>query len=75
MTDIRIEDLRVPVRDAEQQQMFDLATSMEVDLAPNKLVAAAQRRTGLEDFGDPTLIDRLAAQVTSVESDTGLSCL
>lgn len=75
MTNIRIEDLRVPVRDAEQQQMFDLATSMEVDLAPNKLVAAAQRRTGLEDFGDPTLMDRLAAQVASVESDTGLSGL
>ena len=75
MTDIRIEDLRVPIRDAEQQQMFDLATSMEVDLMPSKLVAAAKRRTGLEDFGDPSLMDRLAAQVASVESDTGLSGL
>jgi hypothetical protein len=75
MTDIRIEDLRVPVRDAEQQQMFDLASSMEVDLMPRKLVAAAKRRTGLEDFGDPSLMDRLAAQVASVESDTGLSGL
>jgi hypothetical protein len=75
MTDIRIEDLRVPVRDAEQQQMFDLATSMEVDLSPNTLVAAAKRRTGLDDFGDAGLMDRLAAQVASVESDTGLSGL
>lgn len=75
MTDIRIDDLRVPHRSAEEQQIFDMALSMEVDLTPDVLVAAAQRRTGLGDFGDPALLDRLAAQVAAVEADTGLSGL
>ena len=75
MTDVRIEDLREPVRNAAEQQIYDLAISIEVDLSPSALVAAAQRRTGLDDFGDPTLLDRLAAQVAAVESDAGLSGL
>ena len=75
MTDIRIEDLREPNRTPAEQEIYDLAISMEVDLAPSALVAAAHRRTGLDDFGDPTLLDRLAAQVAAVESDTGLSGL
>jgi hypothetical protein len=75
MTDIRIDDLREPRRSAEEQQIFDMATSMEVDLTPNVLVSAAIRRTGLDDFGDPTLLDRLAAQVTAVDADVGLSGL
>ena len=75
MTDIRIEDLREPNRTPAEQEIYDLAISMEVDLAPTALVAAAHRRTGLDDFGDPTLLDRLAAQVAAVESDTGLSGL
>ena len=48
---------------------------MEVDLDPDALVAAAERRTGLDDLGDPTLLDRLGAQVAAVEADTGLSGL
>ena len=75
MTDIRIDDLREPQRSAEEQQIFDLSRSMEVDLHPSGLVAAAIRRTGLDDLGDPTLLDRLAAQVAAVEMDTGLSGL
>ena len=75
MTDVRIDDLREPRRSVEEQQIFDLARSMEVDLTPSTLVAAAIRRTGLGDFGDPTLLDRLAAQVAAVEHDPGLSGL
>ncbi|MFZ4519479.1 MAG: sulfotransferase family protein [Microthrixaceae bacterium] len=72
---IRIDDLREPRRNADEQQIFDLACSMEVDLTADTLVAAAIRRTGLQDFGDPTLLDRLAAQVAAVEADDGLSGL
>jgi hypothetical protein len=52
-----------------------MAMTMEVDLSPAALVAAAHRRTGLDDFGDETLLDRLAAQVSAVDADTGLSGL
>ncbi len=75
MTDIRIDDLRAPRRTPEQQAIHDMAVTMEVDLDPAGIVAAAQRRTGLTDLGDPTLLDRLAAQVAAVEADTGLSGL
>ena len=75
MTDIEIPDLREPQRDADEQQIYDMAVSMEVDLAPAALLAAATRRTGLADLGDPTLVDRLAAQVAAVDADEGLSGL
>ena len=75
MTDIRIPDLREPQRDADEQQIYDMAVSMQVDLTPAALLAAATRRTGLEDLGDPTLVDRLAAQVAAVDADEGLSGL
>lgn len=74
-TDIRIEDLAEPRRNAAEQSIYEMSLSMEVDLNPDLLVAAAHRRTGLKDFGDPTLLDRLAAQVVAVEADTGLSGL
>ncbi|HBX77205.1 MAG TPA: hypothetical protein DEG43_06145, partial [Acidimicrobiaceae bacterium] len=74
-TDIRIEDLAEPRRNAAEQSIYEMSLSMEVDLNPDLLVAAAHRRTGLEDFGDPRLLDRLAAQVVAVEADTGLSGL
>lgn len=75
MTDVRIEDLREPQRDAAEQQLHDMAMSMQVDLERSSLVDAARRRTGLRDLGDPTLLDRLSAQVAAVESDVGLSGL
>ena len=75
MNEIRIDDIREPRRSPEEQEIFEMALAMEVDLRPDTLVAAAQRRTGLDDFGDPTLLDRLAAQVTAVDADAGLSGL
>ena len=75
MEDIRIADLREPQRDAGEQQIYDMALGMEVDLDPAVLVAAAERRTGMSGFEDPTLLDRLAAQASAVEADTGLSGL
>mgnify|MGYP002479501200 CR=1 FL=1 len=61
MDEIRIADLREPVRDADAQALYDMALAMEVDLDAGGLVAAAERKTGLDDFGDPTVLDRLAA--------------
>ncbi len=75
VTDIQITDLREPVRDQQQQQVFDMALTMQVDLNTDALIAAAQHRTGLYEFGDPSLLARLTAQVDAVESDSGLSGL
>ena len=75
MTEIRIEDLREPERSPADQQIYDMALAMDVDLDPDALVAAARKRTGLHDFDDPSLLIRLAAQVAAVEDDTGLSGL
>jgi hypothetical protein len=74
--EVRITDLREPRRDAAEQQLHDVARSMEVDLDPDGIIASAVRRTGMDDFGgDPTLFDRLRAQVDAVEADAGLSGL
>ena len=76
--DVRIEDLREPRRDAQEQQIFDMALAMQVDLDPRRLVAAARRRTGLEDFGDPGLLDRLVdrrLEVLEVHQDVGIAQL
>lgn len=75
MEEIRIADLREPQRDADAQALYDMALAMEVDLDPAGLAAAAERKTGLDDYGDPTVLDRLAAQVAAVEADAGLSGL
>lgn len=73
--DIRITDLRDPQRSGAEAQIHEAALSMTVDLDPDALVAAARRRTGLDRFDDPTLRDRLAAQVAAVEADRDLSGL
>lgn len=73
MREIRIHDLREPQRTPEEQEIHQLGLAMEVDLSPAALVAAAERRTGLAGFDDPTLLDRLDAQVAAVEADEGLS--
>lgn len=76
MREVRITDLREPRRDAAEQQLHDVALSMEVDLDPDGIVASAVRRTGMDDFGDdPTLFERLRAQTAAVDADAGLSGL
>ncbi len=75
MREVRIEDLREPRRDPGEQAFFDVACSMKVDLDPEALVARARAATGLSDFGDDTVLDRLAAQVDAVERDRGLAGL
>ena len=68
--EVRIDDLREPRRTPEEQATYEFALAMEVDLDAAGIMADAQRTTGLHDFGDPTLLDRLAAQVDAVEADT-----
>jgi hypothetical protein len=75
MREVRIEDLRDPRRSPEEQAIYDFALTMSVDLDVDRLVADARAATGLHDFGDPSLIERLDAQVAATEADVGLSGL
>ena len=75
MKEIHIDDLREPRRDAKEQQMYEFALGMTAEIDVETMVAEARARTGLTDFGDASLIERLAAQVDAVEADTGLSGL
>jgi hypothetical protein len=72
---VRIEDLRHPRRTPEEQSTYQFALSLEVDLDPAGIIAEARGATGLHQFDDPTLLDRLAAQVDAVDADGGLSGL
>ncbi|HTX63729.1 MAG TPA: sulfotransferase, partial [Acidimicrobiales bacterium] len=72
---VRIDDLREPRRNAAEQAMYELALGMAVDLGVGGLLAEARADTGLSNFGDVTLEDRLAAQVAALEADAGLSGL
>jgi len=75
MREVRIEDLREPQRNADEQAFYEFAVGMEVDLDVDEIVATARNATGMCAFGDDTLLDRLAAQLAAVESDQGLSGL
>lgn len=75
MNEVRITDLREPERDEQEQAVYDYALRLEVDLDPARMVAEARTATGLDDFGDPTLLARLVAQAGAVDDDRGLSGL
>lgn len=75
MRQVRIDDLREPRRSPEEQALHDAAVAMQVDLGVDGIVEEARSTTGLDDFGDDTLLDRLAAQAAAVDADTGLSGL
>jgi Sulfotransferase family len=72
---VRVLDLREPRRSDGEQALYDFAVSMEVDLDARGIVDRARAATGLTDFGDPGLLERLSAQVSAVEADRGLSGL
>ncbi len=72
---MRIDDLCEPRRTPKEQALYEWACSLVVELDAEELAARARATTGLEDFGDETLLDRLSAQVAAVEEDAGLSGL
>ena len=71
--EIRIDDLREPRRTPEQQAVFEYGLALEIDLAVDGIVADAEVAAGTDRLDDPTVLDRLAAQVAAVEADVGLS--
>jgi hypothetical protein len=75
MNEVRIEDLREPRRTPDEQSFYEFAVGMKVDLDADAILAEARNTTGMHELGDPSLLDRLAAQIAAVESDIGLSGL
>ena len=75
MKTVRIEDLREPRRDPQEQAYYDVGLSMTVALDADAIVAEARATTGLHDLGDTGATERLSAQVDAIEADTGLSGL
>lgn len=75
MKEVRIADLRAPRRNAEEQAIYDMAVSMQVTLDADAMIARAREQTGLSDLGDTGVVDRLHAQISAVDADTGLSGL
>jgi sulfotransferase family protein len=75
MREVRIDDLRAPQRNADEQAFYEFAVRMEVDLDVDGIVADARNATGMHAFEDESLLDRLAAQVAALEADVGLSGL
>lgn len=75
MREVRIEDLRDPRRDPQEQAIHDVALAMQVDLDADALVARARAETGLVDLGDTGVVERLRVQLAAVDDDAGLSGL
>ena len=46
-----------------------------VSLEPRRLMDAAEKSTGLSDFGDPDFVEPLSVLTDSLESEAGLSAL
>ena len=75
MREVRIEDLRDPRRDPQEQAIHDVALAMQVDLDADALVARARAETGLVDLGDTGVVERLGVHLAAVDDDAGLSGL
>jgi hypothetical protein len=75
---IRIDDLRAPVLSDAQRAALAYGERQKVELTPDAVLAAAQERTGLSDFGPEDFRARLALQLEEVDQDgerTGLGRL
>jgi hypothetical protein len=75
---IRIDDLRAPVLSDVQRAALAYGERQRVELTPAAVLAAAQERTGLSDFGADDFRERLALQLEEVDQDgerTGLGRL
>jgi hypothetical protein len=72
---IRIDDLRTPRLNAEQQRALEHVSTLDCSLEPERLLAAARDRARSDDFGAPDFLPRLNAMVEAVDADRGLGPL
>lgn len=72
---IRITDLAAPQLNAAQRAAIEYAASVPVNLSEAAVIAAAQRQTGLSDFGPDDFRARLGVWLQTVEEDERLGPL
>ncbi len=72
---IRITDLAAPLLTDAQRAAIAYATTVPCDLSEAAVIAAAERQTGLYDFGDDDFRDRLRVWLQAVNEDERLGPL
>lgn len=72
---IDIDDLRRPVYSARQLGALEFGRQINVDLSRAGILAEAQQRTGLSDFGPEDFLERLDLLVDEWDHDAGLNNL
>ncbi|MEO8602241.1 MAG: sulfotransferase [bacterium] len=73
--EIRIDDLAAPRLTDDQRAAIAYAASVPVTLAEDAVLAAAQRQTGLSDFGSDDFLPRLRVWLAAVNADDRLGPL
>lgn len=66
---LRIDDLRRPVLTDLQRAALDHVARRPVTLSADAVLAEAERRTGLDDFGPDDFVERLERWVDEVDAD------
>ena len=73
MADIHIDDLAQPVLTEAQRAAYEHTRSMHVDLTPASIMAEAEAKTGLQDWGAMDFLERLQLLCDEWSSDDGLT--
>jgi|TARA_R100001509_G_scaffold139136_1_gene93512 hypothetical protein len=73
LADIIIDDLAHPVLTAAQRAAVEHTRSMQVDLTPDSIMAEAEAKTGLQDWGAMDFLERLQLLCDEWDSDDGLT--
>ncbi len=72
---IEIQDLLDPELSDSQKAIIEMMRSVPVDLTMDAVLGAAQKSTGLSDFGEEGFKERLTVQLLSVDEDQALNNL
>ena len=67
--------MTAPVAIARGAGLLDRLARRLIPLTPESLLAAARRRTGLDDFGDPSFREPLAHLLASIDAEARLSLI
>ena len=72
---IEIDDLINPKLSKSQSEIVEMMNAVAVDLEEDAVLKAAQKGTGLTDFGEEGFKERLRVQLLSVSEDQRLNNL
>jgi hypothetical protein len=75
INDIRINDLAKPIYSKLQHSILEFGKTLTVDLSRDSILAEAQSKTGLTDFGALDFIGRLDLLINEWNNDQGINNL